>query len=235
VIQAYKEQIFFFYILDNRIYLNTTKPEFFTNQTLREMFEIAKDHTLRYEKAPSREQMTELIKVKGISDKISEDIIGALYNTKEQLENYDQKWLEENVGSWIRIRNLDNVMRKSIAFMKTSNITAENAAETVEIVRSMLTTETAIDFNFNLGTDFFDAKSHKQTRLARASSGYEYIDICMKGGYWKGSLVGFLGGPKSGKCVVPQTLIKIRNKKTGEIKEISMEEFHNINKDAQNL
>lgn len=199
MIQAYQEQIFWHYILGNRIYLNTTKPEFFTSPTLKQMFEVAKDHALRYSEAPSKEQMTELIRIKGLSDTISEDIIGALYNAKTQLQNYDQKWLEENVGPWIRIRNLDNVMRKSIAFMKTSNITAENAAETVEKVRSMLTSETAIDFDFNLGSDFFDAASHRQTRLARTSTGYEYIDICMKGGYWKGSLIGFLGGPKSGK------------------------------------
>jgi KaiC/GvpD/RAD55 family RecA-like ATPase len=199
VIHSYQEQIFWHYILNNRRFLNTTKPEFFTNSTLKEMFEIAKDHALRYGEAPSKDQIWELIRVKGVSDRITEDIVGALYNAKEQLQNYDSKWLEENVGPWIRIRNLDNVMRKSIAFMKTSSITAENAAETVETVRSMLTTETAIDFDFNLGSDFFDAATHLQTRLARAATGYDYMDICMKGGYWKGSLVGFLGGPKSGK------------------------------------
>ena len=63
----------------------------------------------------------------------------------------------------------------------------------------MLTTETAIDFDFHFGSDFFDAASHLQTRLARTSTGYDFIDLCMKGGYWKGSLIGFLGGPKSGK------------------------------------
>jgi KaiC/GvpD/RAD55 family RecA-like ATPase len=199
MIQAYQEQIFWHYILNNRLYLNTTKPEFFTNQTLRDLFEISKDHALRYGEAPSRDQIIELVRIKGKNDTISEDIIGALYNAKEQLKNYDQKWIEDNVGPWIRIRNLDNVMRKSIAFMKTSQITAENAAETVEKVRSMLTTETAIDFDFHIGSDFFDAAAHKQTRLSRTSTGYDFIDLCMKGGYWKGSLVGFLGGPKSGK------------------------------------
>jgi KaiC/GvpD/RAD55 family RecA-like ATPase len=199
MIQSYQEQIFWHYILNNRIYLNTTKPEFFSNSTLKELFEISKDHALRYGEAPSKDQIIELVRIKGKNDIISDDIISALYNAKEQLKNYDQKWIEDNVGPWIRIRNLDNVMRKSIAFMKTSQITAENAAETVEKVRSMLTTETAIDFDFHLGSDFFDAEKHKQTRLARTSTGYDYIDLCMKGGYWKGSLIGFLGGPKSGK------------------------------------
>lgn len=228
MIQIYKEQIFWHYILNNKIYLNTTKPEFFTSQTLKEMFKIAKDHALRYGEAPSKEQMIELVRIKGILDKISEDMIGALYNAKDQLQSYDQKWLEENVGPWIRIRNLDNVMRKSIAFMKTSNITAENAAETVEKVRSMLTNETAIDFDFNLGSDFFDPTTHLQIRLARTSSGYNYIDLCLKGGYWKGSLIVFLSGPKSGKCVEKNTTINIRNKKTGKIKTISISNFHSI-------
>lgn len=199
MIQAYQEQIFWHYILANRMYLNTTKSEFFTNQTLRELFEVAKEHALKYSDAPSKDQMVELIRIQGKEDTISEDVITALYNSKEQLKNYDEKWLEENVGPWIRIRNLDNVIRKTVAFMKTSNITAENAAETIEKVRSMLTTETAIDFDFHLGSDFFDAETHLQTRLARTSTGYKYIDLCMKGGYWKGSLIGFLGGPKSGK------------------------------------
>jgi archaellum biogenesis ATPase FlaH len=199
VIQAYQEQIFWHYILGEKRFLNTTKSEFFSSPMLRKMFDIAKEHSIRYNEPPSKDQMTELVRIKGANDEITEEIIGALYNAQKQMGNYDQKWLEENVGPWIRIRNLDNVMRKSIAFMKTSQITAENAAETVEKVRSMLTTETAIDFDFNLGSDFFDAASHKQSRLARTSTGYDYIDLCMKGGYWKGSLIGFLGGPKSGK------------------------------------
>ena len=123
MIQAYQEQIFWHYILKNRMYLNTTKPEFFTNQTLKDLFEIARDHALRYSNPPSKDQMMELIMVKGSSDIITPDIVNALYNAQEQLKNYDDKWLEETVGPWIRIRNLDSVMRKSIAFMKTSTIT----------------------------------------------------------------------------------------------------------------
>jgi hypothetical protein len=200
-VAIYQEQIFFFYILENKIYLNNTKPEFFTNQTLRDLFEIAKEHTIRYELAPSLEQMIELVRIKGLSDRISEDIINALFNAKIQLQSYDEKWLEDNVGPWIRLRNLDHVMRKSIAFMKTSSVTADNASEIVEKVRNMMSTETAIDFSFKIGSDFFNAGSHRQTRLSRSSTGYDYFDLCMKGGYWKGSLIALLGPPKGGKSL----------------------------------
>ena len=199
MINAYQEQIFWHYILQNPTYLGTTKPEYFTNQNLRELFEIAKDHTLRYKDPPTKEQMSELIRVKGLSEKYNDDIVNSLYNTKSMLSQYDKEWLEKGAGPWILVRNLDQVMRKSIAFMKTTPVTIDNAADVVEKVRHMLYSETALDFTFNLGSDFFDPKSHKQTRLARTSSGYKYMDLCMKGGYWKGSLVALLGGPKSGK------------------------------------
>lgn len=228
MINGYQESIFFHYILGNQIFLKSTKSEFFLNQNLRELFEIAKDHAIRYKEAPSKEQLSELVNIKGLGEKYNAEIIEALYNTKEQLKNYDKDWLEENVGPWIRVRNLDNVMRKSIAFMKTNKVTAENASEIVEKVRHMMTTETAIDFSFNLGVDFFDPTSHKQERLARTTTGYPYIDKCLKGGWWKGSLIVFLSGPKSGKCSTGDTYINVRNKKTGEIQKIQFQKFYNI-------
>lgn len=199
MIASYTEQIFYHYILENQIFLNHSKSEFFTNSNVKEIFDVAKEHALRYKSAPTKEQIIELIKLKGLGEKYNEEIISSLYNTRQQMLNCEPKWLEENVGPWIQVRNLDVVMRKAIAFMKTTKMTADNAAETVETVRHMLSSETALDFSFNLGADFFDPTSHMQTRLSRASSGYDYMDLCLKGGYWKGSLIVLLGGPKCGK------------------------------------
>lgn len=201
MINAYQETIFYHYILANPTFLNTTKPEFFSTQTLKDLFSIAKEHAINYNAAPTKEQMSELVRIKGFSEKYSQDVIDALYNTLEQLKQYDQEWLQDNIGPWIQVRNLDHVMRKAIAFMKTNKPTAENASEVVENVRHMMTTETAIDFSFNLGADFFDATAHSQKRLARTPTGYPYIDKCLKGGWWKGSLIVFLSGPKAGKSM----------------------------------
>jgi hypothetical protein len=233
-INSYQEQIFFHYILDNQIFLNTTKSEFFTNSNIRELFEIAKEHALKYKEPPSKEQMIELLHIKGLSEKYNDDIITGLYNTKQLLAQYDNEWLEENVGPWIEVRNMDNVIRKVVAYMKTTKITPENSKEVIERIRHMLIYETAIDFTFNLGKNFFDATSHLQTRLARTSTGYDFIDICTKGGYWKGSLIVLFGMPKSGKCVEKDTKIRIRNKKTREIKYITMKEFYKSNKKHTN-
>jgi len=201
MINAYQENIFFHYILENQTFLNSTKSEFFSNQTLKDLFDIAKEHALRYKEPPSKEQLSELIRIKGLGERYSEDVVEALYNSKAQLQQYDQQWLDDNIGPWIRVRNLENVMRKSIAYMKTNKPTAENASEVVEKIRHMMTTETSIDFSFHLGADFFDPTSHLQTRLARTPTGYSFIDKCLKGGWWKGSLIVFLSGPKSGKSM----------------------------------
>lgn len=201
MINAYQEQIFYHYILDNQLFLSVSKSEYFANTNIRELFDVAKEHALRYKEPPSKEQMTELIRVKGLGEKYSEEIIEGLYNTKALLSQYDDEWLENNVGPWIQARNLDNVMRKAIAFMKTTKVTAENASEVVEKVRHMISSESVVDFSFNLGSDFFDPLAHLQTRLSRTPTGYDYIDLCLKGGWWKGSLIAFLSGPKAGKSM----------------------------------
>lgn len=198
---SYQENIFFHYILGNQLFLNAAKPNFFTNQNVRELFDIAKDHALRYKEPPSKDQMLQLIQIKGLGEKFTSDMVEGLYNTKNLLEEYDDEWLEQNAGPWIQVRNLDFVLRKVIAYMKMTKVTADNAAEIVEKVRHMLSSETIIDFSFNLGKDFFDPASHLQTRLARSSTGYDYIDLCTKGGYWKGSLIVLFGMPKSGKSM----------------------------------
>lgn len=197
---SYRENVFFHYILNNLTFLSSTRPEFFSNDLLREIFSLAKDHTLKYKEPPSKDQLLELVRMKGL-DNINEDILTALWNSKSELGEYTSEWLDENAGTWIRVRNLDYVTRKAITFMKMTTITPENATEVIDKVRHIMSTETAIDFSFDLGGDFFDPETHRQSKLERSSSGYPFIDLCLAGGYWKGSLIVFLGGPKTGKSM----------------------------------
>ena len=198
-ISGYQEQVLFHYILSDQVYLQASDSDFFSNQILKDSFEIAKEHALKYKEAPSKDQFFQLVKIKGLEGKLSDDVVTALYNTKQILAQYDDQWLKDNVGGWIQMRKLETVMRRAIAYMKTTKANAENAGNIVEKVRNMLSTETAVNFNFKLSSDFFDPTSHLQTRLARTTSGYEFVDLCLKGGYWKGSFIMFMGGPKSGK------------------------------------
>jgi len=205
-ISAYQEQTFYHYILEDQQLLSITKPDFFTNKNIRLAYEIARDFALEYREAPSKDQMTEIVRVKGYGGELSEDVIIALYNTKVILDQYEKKWLEDNVGAWIKIRNAEYAMRKGLAYFKSSTITAENAAEVVEKLKNIMTTEIGVNLDPHIGVDFFDPEAHKQTRLARTPSGYAYIDKCLAGGWWKGSLIAFLSGAKAGKSLWLQNL-----------------------------
>jgi KaiC/GvpD/RAD55 family RecA-like ATPase len=198
-INIYQEQVLYHYILGDQIYLQAAESDYFSNQILKDSFEIAKEHALKYKESPSKEQFLQIVKIKGLSEKISDDVVTALYNTKQLLEQYDDQWLKDTVGAWIQTRKIETVLRKVIAYIKTTKSSVENAGDIAEKVRHMISTETVVNFNFKLSSDFFDPATHLQTRLARTTTGYEFIDLCLKGGYWKGSFIMFMGGPKSGK------------------------------------
>ena len=83
----YTEQLFFHYILDNTKFVNVTKSEYFSNQIVKDLFDIAKEHSLKYKEAPSKDQLFEILKLKGLSEKYNDDILTSLYSTKDLIMN----------------------------------------------------------------------------------------------------------------------------------------------------
>lgn len=200
-ISSYQEQIFYHYILENATYLESTLPDYFSNSNVREIFSIAKKHTLKYKSAPSRDQLINIISTLGLTEKYNNDLIISLYNTRVMVEQQEPKWLEDNVGGWIRLKSVEVSLRKAITFLKTAELNAENADSITQTIRNLIVDGTSLDLAFRSGSNFFDPKCHLQTKLARKSSGYNYVDLCLKGGYWNGSLIVFLGMPKAGKSM----------------------------------
>ena len=64
-INSYQEAVFFHYILDKPLFLNITKPEFFSNSNVKEIFEIAKDNDLSLSEA---EELQEFMKDNDFKD-----------------------------------------------------------------------------------------------------------------------------------------------------------------------
>ena len=193
------DQIIYHFILSDPILVQNTQPDFFTNNNLKELYKVAKEHAEKYKVAPSKEQIVQLVEIKGLSNLLTKDIIDAIYESKDLLNEYDTEWLDSNAKAWIQYRNLDITIRRVLAYMKTTSVTAENAQDVVDTVRKMITTNTNISFDNEDGLDFYNPMSHSQKRLARTPSGYNYIDLCQKGGNWKGAFVVYIAGPKSGK------------------------------------
>lgn len=194
----FQDLVIYHYVLSDAMLLNNTKPEYFQNSILRSLFTIAKEHAIKYAIPPTQQEVKNIVQLKCVGDELTNDIIESVYNSCD-LSSYSMEWLRDNSAKWVKVHNLEYVMRKATAYMKTSNFNSDNAEEVVENVKSMISNETAIDFDTSAGVDFFNAESHTSSELVKHSTGYDYIDKCLKGGFYLGGLFTFLAGPKCGK------------------------------------
>jgi predicted ATP-dependent serine protease len=111
---------------------------------------------------------------------------------------------------------------------KTTKVDIENIAEVIETARDILEKGTNISFDFDEGLDFFDASHHVQPTWDTFSTGFPYLDKALGGGWSSKALYIIAGENKVGKCSSGSTKIKIRNKKSGLIQEVTLKTFANL-------
>jgi replicative DNA helicase len=71
----------------------------------------------------------------------------------------------------------------------------------VQKAKSIFQTNTNFTLNTSQGHDFFDPVNHQQTELETRSTGYNFINNCLKGGWANKTLNVFMGSPKVGKSM----------------------------------
>jgi hypothetical protein len=210
MINQFIQNIFYHYILSDPGLTLKMNPDFFDTKNLQLAFQIAKEYVIKYHSAPSVDQMKQLTRVDGKDTILTDDILDILYSAKDSLRQYTNDWLYDNVTSWAQWKNFINSLRNTIAYVKLNqdNVSVENVKEIMEHAKGSFNKSCIIEFDdsLNTGSDFWDASSHKQVQLKRSSTGYPFIDLCLKGGYFPGILVCFVGAPKSGKSLWMQNL-----------------------------
>lgn len=225
------EQVVFKYVLDNPIYYKYIDKSFFKNKNLSALILIAKRFYDKYKEIASERQMIALLKD---NEKISidSDFISAVYNIDTQ--SYDQNWLKHTTEAWIKWKNLNKQLCESIEIAKTSEVNIDNVDEVVQKIVDTIDTSNEVNFNFDEGLDFFDSESHYQDVSKKIRSSYKYIDM-MTGGYDEKTLVCYVGQSNIGKCVCGDSMIKVRNKKTGEILNLTIEQFYKMANENRNI
>lgn len=211
------EKILYHNILNRKELLQFTKDDFFVTPNYAKIFSAAKAFIEKYGKVPTQEQLIEVIKINGWGDTINREFIDTLYDIN--LSDYDPEWIEESTESWIEFKNLDKSVENLVTYLKTTKVNTENIKNVVETAKDIIVTGNNIDFKFDEGLDFFNPEAHKQPTLDTFSTGYDYLDTVLGGGWTTKALYVIAGENKIGKCVCENTKIKIRNKKTGEIAE----------------
>lgn len=200
---TYLENIMFFHILRNLDLVQAFKGSYFTNSTLKDLFEIVKPHILEYKQEPTERQTIDLVKAYGKEDKISPDMIHTLWESKNSVTQYTEDWLNKNTEAFGEWQNLISGLRRVIEYVKTiqQDVTFENCSDIVQKAKSMFQSDTNFTLNTEHGHDFFDADTHMLTALETRPTGYNFVDQCLNGGWANKTLNIFMGSPKVGKSM----------------------------------
>jgi len=194
------EKIFFKLSLKKPKYLQSIKAGFYTSEEIDILSRLAAKFHDKYQETPSKEQTKLLAQRTKSASKIDPNIIDMIFDVN--LNEYDEEWLTSTAESWIKWRNFDISLIDTVEFIKTTEVTPENTESIISKVKSLINDRNNLTFNSDLGLDFFDPMSHDQKETEKVSSGYNFIDYALGGGYDKGgNLVVYAGEQNIGKSI----------------------------------
>ena len=194
------EKIFFKLSLKKPKYLQSIKQGFYTSEEIDILSRLASKFHDKYQETPSKEQTKLLAQRAKSANKIDAGLIDMIFDVN--LNEYDEEWLTSTAESWIKWRNFDISLIDTVEFIKTTEVTPENTESIIGKVKALINDRNNLTFNSDLGLDFFDPESHDQKEIDKVSSGYNFIDYALGGGYDKGgNLVVYAGEQNIGKSI----------------------------------
>lgn len=223
------EKLYFQHILENPEQFSKVDSYFFKNDDIQFVYKVVRDEYIISTKkeVPSLQQIFAMVRLNDPEKKIPDNLVKMIL--KGDNENYGKDWFEPRFKAW-KISNLmrNNVM-KSIEFIRgVDEINYDNVMTVANKIKSIYNEVNLIDDDDeDLGDDFDDPESHViNTTNKKMSSGWGCMDTLLNGGWDQASFVVFMAQTSGGKCSTGDTKITIRNKETGEIKEIKIENFY---------
>jgi KaiC/GvpD/RAD55 family RecA-like ATPase len=195
------EKIFFRLSLEKPKYLQAIKTGYYTSEEIDILSHLANKFYVKFDETPGKEQIKLLVQnYKRAKEKITDGILDVIFDV--DLAQYDEDWLISTAESWIKWRTFDTSLIDTIEFIKTTQVTPENADSIIQKVKGLINDRNNISFNSDLGLDFFNAEDHNQREAEKVSSGYNFVDRVLNGGYDKGgNLVVYAGEQNIGKSI----------------------------------
>ena len=191
------EKIFFNYFLTKPHYLKGTGKGFFANRDLDQIAKLSKDFYLKFGESPSKQQMSALIK--DDPNEISEDIVKSIYDIN--INEYDQDWLKRTGEAWVKWKHFDKQLVRTIEYVKTQDVSPENVEDVVNRAIGMISTDGSINFDTDVGLDFFNPEAHVQRTSKKIETGWGFVDRVSGGGYDTKSLIIYAGEQNIGKSI----------------------------------
>ena len=224
---SFIQNIFYHYILSEPALVMKFEPDFFAAKPVQVAFKLAKDYVVKYHSVPTADQLKELTRIENLTEQLQDDIIDVLYSQKSQMGLYSDEWLYDETTNWAIIENVKKAIVDAAAYLKLNqdNMEAGKAKEIVEHIKTMFNRTCVLEFSDDIdhGADFWDAESHKQNKLKRSPTGFDFIDMCLNGGRFEGCLECYVGAPKIGKSLWMQNLCAASVMKGEDCAYISLE------------
>ena len=181
-------------------YLESIKTGFYTSDEIDILSRLAFKFYEKYHETPSKEQTKLLAQRSKSANKIESNIIDMIFDVN--LNEYDEEWLTNTAESWIKWRTFDISLIDTVEFIKSTEVSPENVEAIIGKVKMLINDRNSLTFNTDLGLDFFNADAHDQHETEKVSSGYNFIDHALNGGYDKGgNLVVYAGEQNIGKSI----------------------------------
>ena len=195
------EKIFFRLSLEKVKYLQAIKSGFYTSEEIDALSFLANKFYSKFNETPSKEQLELLVKNHPKSkERVSENILNIIFEV--DLNKYDEEWITSTAESWIKWRTFNTSFTDTIEFIKTTQVTPENVEAIVTKVKGIINDRNNLTFNSDLGLDFFDWEAHDQKETEKVTTGYNFLDNMLSGGYDKGgNLIVYAGEQNIGKSI----------------------------------
>lgn len=219
------EKAFYLFVRSNPEYMKNVLESFFDSEEISTLFSITKQFHERFQQIPSKDQLKLISKQEKFREKISNNIIDLVFD--EPIDSYDPDWINETCQSWILWKSLDKSLIDTLEYVKTVKVTPNNVKEIVNKVKSLINERNSISFTKNLGKNFFEEESHIPEANSKITTCHSWVDF-FTGGYRTKGLVVYAGEQNIGKCLGKDSFISVKNKKTGEIQKIRIEDFYNL-------
>jgi replicative DNA helicase len=233
------ELSFFSYILSNPIQIQFVEPSFFKQDEIQFIYKLIHDYYLasKVKRVPSNEQIAEMVKMNDAEGKVSEKALRTIL--KHQIDTIEKDWIEDRFRAWKISNAVKERVFKSVELIRgLEDVNITNvlgiSSELENLYKNLLIIDNVDE---DLGSDFYDPESHKQNiSVNKIKSGWTAVDTVLTGGWDNATLNVIMGETNIGKCSNYLSIIKLRNKKTGVIKEIKIGDFFNVikNKNINN-
>lgn len=225
------EKLYFAFILNKPEYFHRVEPFFFRSPEIQQVFTIIKTEYIANptDGVPKIKRIVELVKLKDTKGLIKKEVLKALLSVNLDEYSPDGKddskhaWLEKRVQAWITFNTIQSGLAESIDYIRNiDQLDFNNVMDVASKIRSIIGTSSLTSFGQeSLGSNFDDLDTHIQDDLTeKVTTGFDTLDEILNKGWDIKTLNVLMAETNAGKCASFETLIKIRNKRSGEIIDI---------------